>query len=434
MKAEKNGNGIVSTRLENGLEVRLKEIHTAPLISHWVWYRVGSRNETPGTTGASHWVEHMMFKGTPGFPAGVLDRAISRDGGVWNAFTWLDWTAYLETMPAARIELGLKLESDRMMNSLFEADEVASERTVIISERQGHENEPTFRLSEEIQAATFRVHSYHHEVIGDMADLETMTREDLFQHYRRYYVPSNAVLAMAGDFEASSMLDLVQEYYGGLPAAPRPEFSPRPEPAQQGEKRILLQGPGETAHIEIGYHAPDANHPDFFPLSVLDSILTGASNLNFFGSGLSNKTSRLYRALVEGELAASIGGSLAATIDPFVYSLRSTVRPDKCFEDVLQKLDEELDRFLQKSVDPESLSKAIKQARALFSFGSESITNQAFWLGYSEMFADYAWFENYLDRIAAVSADQVLEVGRKYLTSSNRVVGIYQPTGEVSHG
>ena len=157
---------VTRTRLRNGLEVRLKEIHTAPLISTWAWYRVGARNEVPGITGISHWVEHMQFKGTPMFPAGTLDRAISREGGFWNAFTWMDWTAYFETMPQDRVELALKVEADRMHNSLFDPAEVESERTVIIAEREGSENEPTFRLSEEVHAAAFRVHPYHHMTIG----------------------------------------------------------------------------------------------------------------------------------------------------------------------------------------------------------------------------------------------------------------------------
>ena len=157
--------------LSNGLLILLKEIHTAPIISQWVWYRVGSRDETPGITGISHWVEHMQFKGTPQFPGGVLDKLISREGGQWNAFTYLDWTTYFETMPAEKIDLALRLEADRMQHSLFDAGEVASERTVIISERQGAENEPLFRLSEALHRRAFETHPYGHEVIGDMSDL-----------------------------------------------------------------------------------------------------------------------------------------------------------------------------------------------------------------------------------------------------------------------
>src|SRR5512135_3055691 len=155
-------NPITRKTLANGLTIQLKEIHTAPIISHWVWYRVGSRNETPGITGISHWVEHMQFKGTPKFPASLLDKAIARDGGFWNAMTYLDWTAYYETMPADKIDLALRLESDRMVNSTYEPQEVESERTVIISELEGNENEPLFRLGEAVQNAAFKVHAYQH--------------------------------------------------------------------------------------------------------------------------------------------------------------------------------------------------------------------------------------------------------------------------------
>ena len=427
--------GVLRTRLRNGLEVRLKEIHSAPLISAWVWYRVGSRNERPGTTGISHLVEHMQFKGTPRFPAGLLDKAISRDGGYWNAMTWLDWTAYFETMPAGSIDLGLRLEADRMVHSLIEADEFESERTVVIAERQGNENEPTFRLAEEVQATAFRVHPYHHEVIGHMADLETMTRDDLVAHYRRYYVPGNAVLAIAGDFRSGPMLERVRQLFGTLPAG-RPSGKPviPAEPQQRGEKTVVIEGPGDTPYLDIAYHVPAATNDEFFPLSVLDSALAGASSLNLFGGGISNKTSRLYRALVEGEVAAAIGGGLAATIDPYLYSIQATVRPDRTPEQALKVYDDEIARLLDHPVSGDEIAKAIKQARALFAYGSESITNQAFWLGYSEIFADYAWFETYLDRIAAITPEQVHAVATKYLAPSNRVVGIYRPTGERAHG
>ena len=420
---------VVRTRLRNGLEIRLKEIRTAPLISFWVWYRVGSRNERPGTTGISHWVEHMMFKGTPSFPAGVLDRAISRDGGLWNAFTFFDWTAYFETMPADRIDLALRLEADRMVHSLFEPSEVASERTVIISEREGHENEPTFRLGEELQAAAFRVHAYHHQIVGDRADLESMTRDDLHRHYRSYYVPANALIAVAGDFRVRPMLERLRRLFGRIPKRAALHPAVRPEPEMSGERRVSVEGPGDTTYLELAYRAPAARSPDFFPLAVLDSILAGASSLNLFGGGLSNKTSRLYRALVLGDLAASVGGDLTATIDPYLYGLSATVRPGVAAGDVLRGIDQEIQRLQDEPIEANELVKAVKQARAMFAYGSESITNQAFWLGYSEMFADYAWFEGYLRRLEKVTAEDVRRVAQTYLRSSQRVVATYLPTG-----
>ena len=425
---------VLKTRLRNGLEVRLKPIHTAPVISSWIWYRVGSRNEHAGITGVSHWVEHMLFKGTPAFPSGVLDRAISRDGGFWNAFTWLDWTAYFETLPADRADLALRLESDRMVNSLFEPEEVESERTVIIAEREGHENEPTYRLAEEVQAAAFRVHPYHHMVIGDKADLETISRQDLHDHYRRYYTPSNAVLAVAGDFRPTPMLRRIRELFGPLPKAARATPSIQVEPEQPGERRVEVNGPGETAYLELAYHGPSAADPDFVSLSVVDSILAGASNLNLLGGGISNKTSRLYRRLVQGELAASVQGGMAATINPYLYTLVVTVRPDSTPEAALDALDEEIQRVLDSPIASEEVRKARKQAQALFAYSSESITNQGFWLGYSEMFAEYDWFLTYLDRLAEVTPQAMLDVARRYLVPANRTVGIYRPTGGNDHG
>lgn len=408
----------------------LKEIHTAPIISHWVWYRVGSRNEVAGFTGISHWVEHMQFKGTPQFPSTVLDKAISREGGFWNAFTYLDWTTYFETMPAEKIDLALRLEADRMVNSQFDPQEVASERTVIISERQGNENEPLFRLGEELQALAFRVHSYHHEVIGDLADLETMQRDDLYRHYRQYYTPNNAVIAVAGDFESEVMLGRIRELFEPIPAGEALLQRIRPEPAQSGERRFTLEGPGETTYIQFAHRAPAASDPDFFPLTVLDSLLTGPSSLNMFGGGISNKTSRLYRALVEGELAVSVYGGLQATIDPFLHTITIYVRPGCSVETVLSKLEDEIKRLQDAPPSPDELARAVKQARALFAYGSESITNQAFWMGFSEMFASYDWFTGYLDNLAAVTPGDVQRMAQVYLRPQNRIHGIYLPTGD----
>ena len=418
---------VTNLTLPNGLQVMLKEIHTAPIISHWVWYRVGSRDEIPGITGISHWVEHMQFKGTQQFPASVLDKAISRDGGMWNAFTYLDWTTYFETMPADKINLALRLESDRMVNSLFKPDEVASERTVIISERQGNENNPLFRLGEAVQAAAFRVHSYHHEIIGDLADLQTMSREDLYRHYKTYYQPGNAVLVMTGDFETEPMLERIREQFGGIASQEAPIRQIRPEPEPKGEHRLTVEGPGETTFVQDTYHSPAASDPDFLAFVVLDSLLTGPSSLNLFGSNISNKTSRLYRALVEGELAVSLSGSLPATIDPFLYTITATVHPQRSADEVVTAIEDEIKRIQDEPPNPEALQRAVKQARALFAYGSESITNQGFWLGFTEMFASYDWFTRYLDNLAAVTPEDVQRAAQAYLRPQNRVLGIYKP-------
>jgi zinc protease len=418
------------TRLENGLTVHLKEIHTAPIISHWVWYRVGSRDELPGKTGISHWVEHMQFKGTPQFPTGILDKAISRDGGMWNAFTYLDWTAFFETLPADKIDLALRLEADRMVNGIYEPKEVDSERTVIISEREGSENEPLFRLGEAVQMAAFDSHPYRNEIIGSKEDLHLIQRDDLYHHYRSYYSPANALLAMAGDFDTETMLARIRELYGVLPPGTPGAHPARPEKPFSGERRLEVEGPGETTYLQVVYHSPAASDPDFFAYTVVDSLLSGATSLNMFGGGgISNKTSRLYRALVERELAVSINGGMQATIDPFLYDLTATVHPQKTHLDVLSAIDDEVRRLQNEPVSPEEIARAVKQARALFAYGSENITNQAFWLGYAEMFAKYEWFTHYVEGLETVTPEDIRRIAQKYLQPENRVVGVYLPTG-----
>jgi zinc protease len=357
----------------------------------------------------------------------MLDKAISREGGLWNAMTYLDWTAYYETMPADKIDLALRLESDRMVNSQFDPNEVTSERTVIISEREGNENEPLFQLGEAVQQAAFRIHPYHHEVIGDMADLHTMTRDDLYNHYRSFYVPNNAVMAVAGDFDTKSMLARIEELFEPVTAGRDPARLARQEPPQNGEVRLSVEGPGATTYAQVCYRFPAASHPDFFPLSVLDSLLAGPSNLNMFSGGISNKTSRLYRALVDKELAVSVRGGAQVTIDPFLYTITMTIHPKRKAEEALAVLDKEIERVKEEKVSKGEISRAIKQARALFAYGSENITNQAFWMGFSEMFADYNWFETYLDKLSAVTAKDIQRVANEYFKPQSRVVGTYVP-------
>jgi zinc protease len=420
-------NGTSAHKLDNGMTVLIKEMHHAPVTTFWVWYRVGSRNERTGVTGVSHWVEHMMFKGTEQFPRGTLDRIVSREGGLWNAFTWIDFTTYFETLPANRLELSLQIESDRMINSVFDPNEVSAERTVIISERQGHENSPMFRLGEEIQAAAFRVHPYHHEVIGDLADLQSMTRDDLFHHYRTFYAPNNAIAAAVGDFNADEVLAKISDYFGGIPRGGEIPTVTRNEPPQTGERRVTVEGDETTAYIQVAYHAPAASAPNFFPMVILDSILAGASSFNVFGGGTTNKSSRLYKALVETELAASIGGSLSATVDPYLYVLSATVRAGHTPAEVEDALDRELDRIVREPISKDELEKALKQAKAQFAFGSESVTNQGFWLGYSELLVDHTWFETYLDQLMKVTIEDVQRVAAEVLKPANRVVGHYAP-------
>jgi zinc protease len=230
-----------------------------------------------------------------------------------------------------------------------------------------------------------------------------------------------------GDFKTKDMLARIEQLFGGYKAKPQPKLAPRPEPEQKGERRIALTGEGETAFLEVVYHAPAATHADFFPMVALDSILGGASSLNPFGSGLSNRSSRLYRALVETGLAASAGGSIAATVDPYVYAIFCTVRQGQTPAAVETALETVIDRLRQEPVRAAELNKALKQAKALFAYDTESVTRQGCWLGFTEIFGTYKWFEHYLDRLAAVTAEEVQRVAQTYLVKTNRTVGHFIP-------
>src|SRR5436190_146427 len=270
--------------LDNGLKILTKELHTAPLVSVWCWYRVGSGDEQPGMTGVSHWVEHMNFKGTVNIPRDEMKGIVERFGGTWNGYTWIDQTTYLETAGKDALDTLLFIEAERMAHGLYEPAECESERTVIISELQGGENDPDQLLDTEVTASAFRAHPYRHPTIGWIEDLRAMTRDDLYGYYRRHYVPSNATLVVVGDVDADAVLKGAQARFGAI-AAGEPLRRARPaEPRQLGERRVRIERAGTTAYLKYAWHAPAATDPDFFPMLVLDAALTGAKGLNIWNS------------------------------------------------------------------------------------------------------------------------------------------------------
>ncbi len=276
-------------------------------------------------------------------------------------------------------------------------------------------------------AAAFRVHPYGTDTLGHMCDLETMTRDQLYAHYRTYYAPHNALAVAVGDFDADGMLRLVEKHFGAISDNQDVPPVTAVEPPQRGERRVIVEGEGNVAYLQIVFRAPTVHEPDFFAMTVLDATLTGASGLTFFGGGLTNKSSRLYKALVAKELAVSISGSLTPTVAPFIYDISAVVRAGHTLAELEEALVTELARVIAEPVTQEELDKAIKQAKAQFSYSSESVTGQALWMGFSEIFADYDWFENYLANLSAVTVEDVQRVAQQYLTKSSRTVGWYVP-------
>ena len=418
---------LLHTRLPNGLDALIKPSHTAPVASFWVFYRVGSRNEQPGLTGLSHWVEHMLFKGTPRFPRGEFDRAMARAGGVTNGMTSQDWTTYFETLPAERIALAWEFEADRMHNTLFDADEVEAERTVILSEREGSENSVFYLLSEEVQAAAFQAHPYHHPIIGWKNDLHTITRDDLYTHYRTYYAPQNAVIVVAGAVDPDATLAQLENLFGSLPAGPAAPAVRVREPEQLAERRILLRGADQTAYALYAFRGVAADHPDFFALTVLDAVLGGAKGMGLFGGGGNNRSNRLYRALVDSELAVGVGSGFRPSLDPDLFSLYVTLAPNIPHQQVEDVVWGELHKLQRDGITQAELEKAIKQTNAQFAYSSESVTNQAYWLGFSAVTTDLTWLDQWQTRLTAVTLDDVQRVAHTYFSPSRQTVGWYMP-------
>jgi zinc protease len=369
----------------------------------------------------------MLFKGTDRYPQGSFDKAVARAGGAFNGMTWQDWTTYFETFPAERIELALDVESDRMANAIFDAEETESERSVIISEREGSENSYRWLLNTEMQAAAFQTHPYRHPVIGWKHDLLTMGRDDLYEHYRTFYTPTNAVAVAVGDFDGAQMADRIDHYFGGVAGGPVVPEMRLEEPEQRAERRIVLRGTDQTSYFGLAFHAPAAQHADFFALTVLDSILSGAKGMGLFGGGSSNRSNRLYRALVDKEMAVGVSSSYMPTIDPYLFGFSATLAQEVTHQELEDAIWAEIERMQEEPVTAEELDKAIKQTKAQFAYSSESVTNQAYWLGFSEMIADSDWFDGWLVNLEAVTAEDIQRVAQTWFSRSKQTVGWYLP-------
>ena len=416
--------------LGNGLKVLVHALHTSPLVSVWCWYRVGSGHEVPGRTGVSHWVEHMNFKGTTNIPRDEMKGIVERFGGMWNGYTWIDQTTYLETAGRDALDQMLFIEAERMTNGLYEPADVESERTVVISELQGAENDPEQLLDTEVTATAFRSHPYRHPTIGWLEDLQSMSRDDLYRHYREHYIPNNATLVVVGDVEVDDVLRRVERRFGGIPAAAAPSRVKMVEPPQVGERRVLVERPGTTAYLKVAWHAPAATDADFFPMLVLDAALTGAKGVNLWASfpGLvAQRKARLYTALVERGLASSVSGALLPTAQPFLYTLALTAIDGVGLGSLESALLEAVERLRTNGVTEAEAARARKQLRARLVFENDSITNIAHQLGYFDTVAGPEFLARLQAGIDGVTADQVNDVARRRLGRKTRTVGWFQP-------
>lgn len=407
-------------KLDNGLKILLLEDHDIPNVALYTFYRVGSRNERPGLTGVSHFIEHMMFNGTKKLGPGEFDRKMEFAGGSNNASTGQDRTGYTDWFPAPALESMIEMEADRMQGLLLDPKVLESERGVVTSERRmGVENNNDSILSENVRATAIMAHPYHWDVIGWMSDIQSWKRDDIMNYYRTYYSPNNAVLVAVGDFDTAKALELIKKYFSGIPAGPPPPAVATVEPPQMGPKSVLVRKEAQAPSFEMVFHAPNCTSADFYPLSILDLVL------------MNGQSSRLYRRLVRDEqLAISVGGGINGTIDPDLFTISVKPRPGADLGKIEAVIEEELSKVKTTGITEQEYQKALNMIRSQFYFGLQTISGKAGRIAEAEIL--YGSFESLftqMDRYAAVKREQIPEATKKYLTENNKTVGKLIPEG-----
>jgi len=411
--------GIEEYRMSNGMKVLLAEQKAAPVVAFMVLYHVGSRNEAVGYTGATHLLEHMLFKGTPTFNARkgtAIATILHRVGAVFNATTWFDRTNYYEAVPREHVELVMQLEADRMRNALIRDEDREQERIVVRNELERGENDPLNVLEIHTWATAFREHPYHHPTIGWRSDVENVPTERLREFYHTFYWPNNATAIVVGDFDREQVMGYLERYFGVIPPSPHPIPQVYTvEPPQEGERRFLIRRAGEVGALMFGYHTPEAKHPDIYPLAVLARLLAGGV------------TTRLYQRLVDGELAISVRAFASHLRDPGLFEITAVLRPNVEHARVERAIREEIARIQDDGVSEQELERAKNKIEAETFYARDGALSFAFALGEAEASADWQWFVDYVPNVRRVSADDVQRVARAYLHEDNLTVGWFVP-------
>jgi zinc protease len=406
--------------LRNGLKVLVVEDHKSPLVTFEIWYKIGSSHESIGKTGLSHFLEHMMFKGTQKYGSKTLSHIIQRNGGANNAFTTKEYTVYFESLSSDRVTIPIELESDRMTNLVLDPKEVESERSVVMEERRmRYDDNPQNLLNEEVMALAFSAHPYRWPVIGWMSDIAGLGRSDVYMHYRQNYSPDNAFIVIAGDVNTDTLLPELEKDFGGIaPAAKRPLMTTTKEPQQQGEKRVYIKKEAvQLPYILIAYHTPSFPGEDSFALEVLSNILA------------EGKSSRLYRNLVyEKRIAINAFADYSGlNRDPFLFTLGATAAAGKDISEVEKLLYDEIDRIKKDPPSEREVQKAKNQIEASFVFAQDSNYSKAHYTGLFEVMGGWKLMDTYINGIRNVKSSDVQAVAKKYFNVNDKTVGILLP-------
>jgi zinc protease len=399
--------------LPNGLRLLVVEDHSSPTFSYQTWFRVGSRNEVPGRTGLAHLFEHMMFKETSHYKEGQFDRMLEEAGAEGeNAFTSWDYTAYVQELPKAQLDLIAKLESDRMVNLEVNENAFKTEREVVQNERRfRNENSPSGTLWQELFGLAYQVHPYHWPVIGYQADLEAMTAEDARSFYKSYYCPNHATVVVSGDVSPNEVLATVQKYYGHLtPENPAPHDIPQ-EPEQTSARRKQVKLNIQVEKLMMAYHVPSVISEDDPALNVLEALLTGG------------KSARLRRALVDTGIASSAEASMLEMKDPGLFVLEVNLQKGKRATQAEAVVLREIQRLGKRGVGPTELERAKNRQDFYFYSGLDSNSERTSFLGRYEALAGN--FEEGIkvhQKVRSVTSDDIVRVIHKYFSPKNRTV------------
>src|SRR5467141_623520 len=401
--AAQSGERVLASTLDNGLRVLLQEDHRSPIVSFQMWYRVGSRNEARGATGIAHFLEHLMFKGTPTHGQGEFARLVEQNGGQDNAFTSQDVTSYYVNIAADRIDLVIDLESDRMHNLRLDAKDIASEREVVIEERRTRtEDDPGGFLGEEVSSLAFKAHPYGYPIIGWMEDIKRITPAEIRAFYQTYYLPNNAMVVAVGAFQAPAALEKIRRSFGRIPRGRTPPPVLAVEPPQNGERRVTVRKEAELPIVYLGWHVPSQRSNDAPPLELLSTILSGG------------RASRLYRDLVyQRQLALEAGGDYSYfSIDPNLFWFWATPMPGQTPETLEAELSKHMERLKAEPVTEEELGRAKNQIEAALVYQDDSIHQRASLLARFELIGGFALKESFMAKIRAVTSADLTRVAR----------------------
>jgi zinc protease len=423
---------VLRARLGNGLRLLLAPDPRAFTASVWVWYGIGSKNERPGTTGVSHWVEHMMFNGSPRFPKGAMDRAIMEVGGYLNAFTDVDFTAYVSTVPAEHLAIPLAIEADRMTRARMTEAEVERERSIVLSEREGNENWPEFRAEEELYALAFRRHPYRWDPLGYREDIQTMDAGSLAAYYRRFYGTRNALLVVAGQFAPRPLLAEIRHRFGRLPAGGERPPPRTAEPPGAGERRTTLSGPGTTPFVTLGFRAPAATDEAAAATIVLDTLLGGESRMfspSTWGRSGDHPSARLYRRLVDPGLAVRATSEWRPREDPGLFTVHVQAARGVALDTIEEVLFDELSAVARRGPSVVELREIREKVRAASALAYEGSSRIAFRLGYFELLGPAGYERALYRRVLATRSEEVRRAAGAIFAEANRTVVRFEPTG-----